>query len=98
MKFKLSSTWQHAEEIYKDNGSFTIIIGEYENKRTLGVHWRYDFPKSHNRETDTYKLAPCVIPKQVANGMLSGLISEAINMGDNESLEKLQKVYRYINE
>lgn len=87
----MAGCWTNFQQAYHKNG-FTIIYGcYYEEPKKIGVHWP-DYPNTFG------KLTPCVIPTEVANGMLSGLISEAIKMGDNDSLEKLQKAYRYINE
>lgn len=85
------SYWTEYFQAYSKNG-FTIICGcYYDEPKKIGVHWP-DYPNTFG------KLTPCVVPKNVANGMLSGLIDEAIKMGDKDSLEKLQNAYRYINE
>lgn len=85
------SYWTNIQQAYHKNG-FSIIYGCYDGEpKKIGVHWT-GYPNTRGY------LTPCVIPTEVANGMLSGLISEAIKMGDKDSLEKLKKYYRYINE
>lgn len=93
---KMISYWKDVKQIHQDNG-LVFIIGTYNhkkqdgNKKALGVHWK-TYPQSRG------VLAPCVIPKETRSAILAGLLHQAINRKDEESIGKISKAIQYFTE
>lgn len=85
---KMISYWKKHKVIHVDNG-LSLIIGWYDHKnqqkggnKELGIHWD-DYPQSRG------VLSPCVIPKATRDGILSGLLHQAVSAGNKSQVSKI---------
>ena len=90
------SYWKRPEEIHIDNG-LSLIIGWYDHKnehnggnKELGIHWG-DYPQSRG------VLSPCVIPKATRDGILSGLLHQAVSSGNKRQVDKITKAIDFFS-
>lgn len=91
---KIISYWQDFNEIYKDDG-LVFITGYYNHKnqnergvKALGIHWG-NYPQSRG------VLAPCVIPEQTQNAILSGLLYQSALNGDSDNVTQITEAINF---
>lgn len=79
------SAWQNIQAIYtnsEDPDKFSLIIGEFDGRKALGIHWSIYGAK-----------APMLVDDQVRNIILSGLLQQA--MMENSDVSSIIKAIQF---
>jgi len=90
------SYWKSSKEIHVDDG-LVLIIGWYDHKnrysggeKSLGIHWD-NYPQSRGI------LSPCVIPEATRSAILSGLLHQAVSIGNLKQVESITEAIKFFN-
>ena len=90
------SYWKNTKVIHNDDG-LSLIIGWYDHKKQnnggnkeLGIHW-VDYPQSRG------VLSPCVVPKDTRDGILSGLLHQAVSSSNKGQVDNITIAIDFFN-
>ena len=95
---EIISYWKDWEEVYKSGEGAVLIRGMYHHQRggsgqkALGLYWENGFPRSRN------VIAPCRLPLDMQNAILSGLLHKAISEKEEENFKSITEAIEYFRD